>query len=59
MSATKHRDGHKVCGLHGRATSPVYVTDKQADHYRMLEEILRDLAKADDRFAEVIRKVAA
>ena len=56
-SATEHREGHKVCYRHARATAPVYVTDEQTDHYKMLSGIIRHLASVDGRFAQMIREV--
>lgn len=55
-AATEHRDGHKVCGRHAKATAPVYVTDEQTDHYQMLSGIIRHLASVDVRFAQAVRE---
>lgn len=56
--ATHHRDGHRVCGKHAKATSPAYVGDVPNDPYLMLRDIMSDLTATDPRFAEIVREVA-
>lgn len=57
--ATQERDGHKVCRSHAAALTNIYVTDRQADAYGTLRDILSRLVAADARLAEIVREVAA
>lgn len=57
-AATEYRDGHKVCYRHKHATAPVFVSDKQADHYEMMRGNILHLAAADPLFAKMIREAA-
>lgn len=58
LAAITHREGHKVCRGHFKATEPVFVSDEQSNHYEMLREIIRHLASVDGRFAQMIREVS-
>lgn len=57
--ATDTRDGHFVCYRHANATAPVYVGDEQSDPYIVLRDLMARLRVKDERFAAIIREVAA
>jgi hypothetical protein len=53
-SATGTRRGRRVCGLHAKATAPVFVGEKQSNPYDAMSAMIRELCEADDEFRAAV-----
>lgn len=55
LSAIAIRDGHKVCGSHARATSPVFVTAATTNNYDVVRDLVAEISAKDALFTEAIK----